>query len=309
MRNDLLAWVARAGGIVTRAETLSRFAAHVVDDAIQAGALVRLLPAVYGLPDLPHDRRMMRRAALLYRPDGALSHLDALDEWGLATEGVASGPISLLTDDGHREAHVAGVVVHRRRGFCNAPPHVVTRGGLRLVKLETAVVDSWAGLPLSARRAPALVAVRERRTTAARLLDALRCRGRVAGAAQMRTLFALIDSGCHSELELWGHERVFSTPGLCDAVAQFRISAGGRTAYLDRYFEAEMLAIELDGAAFHGAPGQRERDIRRDAWLATLGIQTLRFAHPRLFGDVDGVRREIFAIRSTRRAQLRGRSA
>jgi very-short-patch-repair endonuclease len=64
------------------------------------------------------------------------------------------------------------------------------------------------------------------------------------------------------------------------------------------------LAVELDGAAYHGEPGQRERDIRRDAAVATFGIQTVRFSHPRIFGDPDGVRAEVLAILAVRRRQL-----
>ena len=80
------------------------------------------------------------------------------------------------------------------------------------------------------------------------------------------------------------------------------------TVYLDRYFDRERLAVELDGAAFHGSPGQRERDIRRDAALAALGIQVVRFSHQRLFNDPDGVRAELLRILSARRYQL-GQSA
>jgi very-short-patch-repair endonuclease len=60
----------------------------------------------------------------------------------------------------------------------------------------------------------------------------------------------------------------------------------------------------MDGAAFHGSPGQRERDIRRDAALAVMGIQVVRFSHQRLFGDPDGCRRELLAILAARRRQL-----
>lgn len=76
------------------------------------------------------------------------------------------------------------------------------------------------------------------------------------------------------------------------------------TIYLDRYFEEERLAVELDGAAFHGSPGQRERDIRRDAALAAIGIQVIRFSHQRLFADPEGVRRELLQILAARRRQL-----
>jgi very-short-patch-repair endonuclease len=78
----------------------------------------------------------------------------------------------------------------------------------------------------------------------------------------------------------------------------------GRNVYLDRLFDAEMLNVELDGAAYHGKPGQRERDLRRDAALATLGYLTVRFSHLRLHRDPAGVVEKLLAILETRRRQF-----
>jgi very-short-patch-repair endonuclease len=41
---------------------------------------------------------------------------------------------------------------------------------------------------------------------------------------------------------------------------------------------------------------QRERDLRRDAGLATLGVQVVRFTHDRLTLEPQVVRREVLAI-------------
>ncbi|HEX3866735.1 MAG TPA: DUF559 domain-containing protein [Gemmatimonadaceae bacterium] len=86
---------------------------------------------------------------------------------------------------------------------------------------------------------------------------------------------------------------------------QRRTAVGNRVFVLDRSFEAELVAVELDGAAYHGAPGQRERDLRRDAALARLGWLTVRYSHPRLHGDAGGVIEELADILARRRKQLR----
>lgn len=293
----------------TRADAVGLFAPHIVDDALASGVIVRLLPSTFALPELAGDRNAQRRAALLHRPDAALGGLDALDGWDVLDERQAHGAIHLVTDAGHRESKAPGVRVTRRAGFRNEPPHVIVRDGLRLTRLEQTIVDSWPLLPEMDRRAPALVAVRERRTTGERLLDALAASGRVHGAAQMRHAFGLIARGCHSPLELWGHENVFNQPGLRDAQCQVRIQTPGGVMYVDRYYQAEMVAVEMDGAAYHGAPGQRERDIRRDAMLAALGIQTIRFSHPRLFNDAGGAAAELLHVLATRRRQFGQRPA
>ncbi|MDQ1748058.1 MAG: hypothetical protein QOD07_2321 [Frankiaceae bacterium] len=302
MRRDLLAWAARHGGVFTRADALTRFAPHIVDDAVQDGAILRVLPSTYALAN---DRDTLRRAALAHRPDAALAALDALDVWGLLGDQRAHGPIRMVTGSGHRESTVPQLRISRRTN----PPTVVVRAGLRVTRLEETIIDSWPHLPPIDRRAPALVAVPERRTTGARLLDALAARGRVTGAAEMRETFGLVAAGCHSPLELWGHEKVFSHGELRRAQCQARVRLGSRVVYLDRYYADEMLAVELDGAAYHGAPQQRERDIRRDAALAARGIQTIRFSHPRLFHDPNGVRAETLEVLAVRRRQLSRRPA
>ena len=74
--------------------------------------------------------------------------------------------------------------------------------------------------------------------------------------------------------------------------------------YLDRLYDGAMVNVELDGAAYHGEPGQRERDLRRDAALAALGFVTVRFSHLRLHADPDGVRAQLVEVLAVRRRQL-----
>jgi very-short-patch-repair endonuclease len=61
-----------------------------------------------------------------------------------------------------------------------------------------------------------------------------------------------------------------------------------------------LLAVEMDVAAYHGSREQREKDIRRDALLATVGWQTLRFGYRPLTGDPEGCRREFRAVHDAR---------
>jgi very-short-patch-repair endonuclease len=65
-----------------------------------------------------------------------------------------------------------------------------------------------------------------------------------------------------------------------------------------------MVAVELDGAAWHGSQSQRERAVRRDAQLAALGIVVVRFTHHRLHHEPDRVIDELLSILAARRRQL-----
>jgi len=70
----------------------------------------------------------------------------------------------------------------------------------------------------------------------------------------------------------------------------------GRHVDLDAAYVAAKVGVELDGAAFHGSPQDRERDTRRDAALATLGWVVLRFSYRRLTHDPAGCRAEIETV-------------
>jgi len=188
------------------------------------------------------------------------------------------------------------VVVHQRRRLLIEPPHVVPRGGLPVTRLEDTLVDAWPFLPPDGRPAPLITAVSERWTTPERISTALAAVPRLTGRATMRALLDRLASGCHSALEIWGHDHVFTGPGMPPFERQVRVRLDGRTFYLDVLAPEERVNFELDGAASHGAPDQREADLRRDARLAALGIQVVRFTHQRLFFEPDAVRREVLDV-------------
>jgi very-short-patch-repair endonuclease len=50
-------------------------------------------------------------------------------------------------------------------------------------------------------------------------------------------------------------------------------------------FVVGALAIEADGDYWHGKPGVRERDARRDAELRTAGYTVLRFSESEIDAD------------------------
>ncbi|MGQ5261521.1 endonuclease domain-containing protein [Micromonospora sp. ZYX-F-536] len=305
--------VERGGGLVTRAAAGQVVPSWTLEQACRGGHLVRVLPEVFvaahlvdGRPGAPAlsrlDPALGQRAALAWADGcGALSHLSALSAWGLHQQAVADPVhLSVPADAGLRTR--PGVIVHRRRGLAIEPPHVVLRRGLTVIRLEQALVDSWPTLPPSGRRAPVIRAVNDRLTTPERLAAALGSAPKLIDRAALRTLLTRLADGCRSPLEIWGHEHVFTGPGMPAFRRQVPVRVGRRTMYLDMLAEPEQVNIELDGATTHGDPRQREIDLRRDALLATIGILVVRYAHRRLVHDIDAVRRETLAILATRRA-------
>jgi very-short-patch-repair endonuclease len=89
---------------------------------------------------------------------------------------------------------------------------------------------------------------------------------------------------------------VLDVPGVPACRRQHDVRLDRGRAFLDAAWPEAMLAVELDGAAFHGSAEARERDLRRDAALAALGWLVLRFSYQRLTRDPAGCRREIEAV-------------
>ncbi len=124
---------------------------------------------------------------------------------------------------------------------------------------------------------------------------------RLAGRAELARLVALLADGCQSELEIWGCLQVLRGPGMPAFVQQRPVAVAGQTFFLDAAYDDVLLAVEMDGAARHGSRQQRERDIRRDALIATVGWQTLRFSFARMTRSPESCRREIRSVHAARR--------
>ncbi|MDG4810358.1 DUF559 domain-containing protein [Micromonospora sp. WMMD1120] len=309
----LRALLDRRGGLATRHEVLSVAPPWTLQGACRTGRLARVLPEVYvdtallrgTPPELPVLARMepelARRAALAYGGDrAALSRLTALDVWGLRRQPPGE-PVHLdLPANSGRRAW-PHLVVRHRAGFVAEAPHVVIRGGSRVTRLDRTLVDCWPLLPMGDRPSVLIRAVNDRRTTPQRLVAALHEVPRLPDRWALRRLVARLAAGCRSPLEIWGHDHVFTGPGMPIFARQARVRVGTRTIYLDMFAEAERVNIELDGATSHGDPAEREIDLRRDALLATAGIVVVRFSHRRLIADPAQVRQETLTILASRR--------
>ncbi|MGS2618605.1 hypothetical protein ACVCAH_29350 [Micromonospora sp. LZ34] len=283
MNSVLRVLIERGGGLVTRDAALRMVPRWAVQDACRSGRLVRLLPEVYVDADLVNDTEggpplarvepgLARRAVLAYAGwRGALSHLTALDVWGLRRQPAAEPlHVEVPAESGIRTR--THIVAHHRRGFAAEPPRVVVRGGTAVTRLERSLVDAWPLPPLVDRSVPLIQAVNDRLTTPQRVDAALGQAPRLGDRAGLRRLLDRLVAGCRSPLEIWGHDHVFTGPGMPAFRRQARVRVGAQTVYLDLFAEAERVDIELDGATTHGDPREREIDLRRDALLATRGI-------------------------------------
>jgi hypothetical protein len=241
------------------------------------------------------------RAALLHTGDAsALSHLTALHVWGVQP---LSNPVHLTIVQESKRAGTQGLVVHRRNGFRIEEHSMITRG-LRVTALPRSLVDAWPLLPVERRRPLLLDLVRDGSVSAKDVRASLAERPNVGGHRALAQAIDLAEDGCQSELEAMGVLSVFRHRCLPPSVGQFAVPVGGRRLHLDRAWPEVKLGVELDGAQFHTDPDARQRDLARDAALASQGWVVLRFTYADVLRDPDGVRARVLAVYRTRATQL-----
>jgi very-short-patch-repair endonuclease len=289
--------VARTAGLAERVDR------HTVSAWVRQRRLLRPYPGVVVLPER-WDRWATRAIAAVLATDGVLSHTSALTVWRVLPE---EGSIHVSVPAGRRTLRGPGLTVHRvgRLAVDRLGPFPVTC-------LPRAVTDTWGlghgrtATRGSRERARGVVigTVRERRVTTRELRTELSQRPALPGRRALVELLALVEQGCQSELEVWGVRNVLRGPGMPPFVQQHPVRLPWVTVHLDAAVPELKVAVELDGAAFHGSAAARERDTRRDVALAARGWVVLRFSYRRLTTDPEGCRREILEVCRGRRALL-----
>jgi very-short-patch-repair endonuclease len=293
-------------GVASRSELLATVGRGALDAEIRRGHLVRLFPRVYCLPWDVDDPEIRQHGALasVGRP-AALSHHTALRRWGLPCPSAPDAPIHLsVSSSRNPRPATPGLVVHH---ISTPFPEVSTMRGLATVSPASAIASSWPFLSGSDQRAPFLEAARLGLVTPAEVRTELSRSSRLRARRALEELANLIESGCQSELELWGYLDAFDSPGLDHAVRHRLVHVGPKTYRLDLAYEAEQVAVELDGRNHQAAAKRWEHDIARDLALATVGWQTVRLSHQRLTTDADGCRREVLQVLSACRHCHRNR--
>jgi very-short-patch-repair endonuclease len=264
---------------------------------LASGRLVRLHPGWVTVPESADDWTVRAHAATGYAR-GPLSHLSALTAHGVVD--FAATRLHVTVAGGRRVRSSRGLRVHRSR----LPLEVLRAGGLPVTPLPRSLVDTWGvahrddavrGADAVARGA-LLRATREWRVPVAAVSAVLDQRPELPGRAELGRLLGLIAAGCESELEVFGVLHVLDVRGLPRYTQQFRVDLPTGPVHPDVAWPEVRLAVELDGAAFHGSREARERDIARDAALAAAGWLVLRFSYRRLTRDPEGCRRQILAV-------------
>ena len=271
-----LHFAAQADAIARRQGAVAGIDPDTMRNRVRSGRWQRLQWGVYASFSGEPSRETMLWAALLRAgPDAVLSHHTAAERHGLI-----DGPSALITITVPAARHpgrwmkIPGVVIHRSDAILRTrhpamlPPCTrVEDMVLDLIQVAPTFEDAYMWI---------CRAIGRRRTTAARLREAMDGRKKMRWRGEIAIALGEADGGALSVLEyryVRGVERPHRLP-VPRRQARIRLGTGNR--YLDNLYEEYGVCAELDGTAAHPADEQW-RDKRRDNANAVSGIVTLRF--------------------------------
>jgi very-short-patch-repair endonuclease len=276
----------RQHGLVTRKQAAAlAVPRRTLQRRIEEGAWVPHGPGVLRLVGTPASRMLLARSVLLTQPDALITGAAALElQAGQPVAGLPDGPVWLVSPRLNRPG--VRVVPH---------PDVAVRkweGGTVLPADACLAADLVRLLPESAARDAAHLMLQGRRVTTGDLLrESAKLRSHLGGA-QLAAIAADLSTGSHAESEAELHA-LLERAGLTGWHANYGVSVTSGTRYIDVAFPQFMLAIEVDGRAFHTDDPVFESDRDRQNELSLDGWTVLRFTWKRLTGDPDGVLRDI----------------
>jgi len=145
------------------------------------------------------------------------------------------------------------------------------------IRYDDAVLDVAAGARSELDAIAALAdACGSRRTTAARLLDRLPNRARIARRGWLEDILRDVADGTCSVLEHAYLDRVERPPGLPVGRRQAVPASDGRAMFRDVEYDTPPLVVELDGRLFHDDTASWDRDLERDLDAAIEVKDTIR---------------------------------
>ncbi|AFA72614.1 hypothetical protein GPOL_c15650 [Gordonia polyisoprenivorans VH2] len=266
--DDLLA---SQDGVITRGQVIDcGFSAAFVRRMVRRREWATVFPGVYVDHTGPLTARQRQWSAVLDAFPAALSHSSAILDGDVAP----TQPVHIVVDRQRRVTRRQGVVVHYGSRLDD---RVLWHARPPRLRIEEAVLDVVDASSSSARVVACLAdAVQARRTTADRLLAALRRRPRIAHRRFVEGVLRDVRDGTCSVLEHGYLTKVERAHGLPAPIRQAPTTVGRRGLRDVEYVDFG-LVVELDGRLGHDGPVARDRDLERDLDAAVHGDRlTLR---------------------------------
>ena len=266
--------VAIQSGVISRRQAITAgVKPATIDNRLRSGQWRSLQRGVYLISaDTPDREAELWAVVLRAGPPAALSYTTAAELFGL--DRPSRRLIHVTVPINRKVGFIRGASVHHSRSIDSSRD----RGSLLpRTRIECTVLDlTQAAATFDEAFDWLCKAIGRRLTTPERLRAELQARSRVRWRADLLLALGDVADGARSPLErryITGVERPHDLP---PARRQAKVVSGGKTRYIDNFYEEAHLAVELDGSAWH-PPEQRWSDQHRDNALAGLGILTLRY--------------------------------
>lgn len=278
-------------GVFTRATALAAgLNVRQLRYRVKVGTLEEVLPGIYRYAGAPRPWEQGVLAAQMWAGAGAAaSGTCAAALWGL--RGIEPGRVEITVP---RFLEPAGDWVVVRRAHLERA-EIRTRRRIHVTCPERTLLDLGRSVPDGVLEAALDDALCRRMTTPDRLksyLDARGAHGRRGTARLKRVTKDLLDTPGTDVFE----RLLFKTlkqEGLPRPVAQHRVSAGGRTFYLDFAYPAARLGIEAHSYRFHSERSDWEKDQVRHSLLTAEGWTIVYVTWRRLRDQARDVTAEI----------------
>lgn len=259
-----------------------------------------VLPGVIAPAAVDVDRALREAAAMLWLPDGGLSHYSAARRDDIWVPEHPDAWAAVPFEDGHRSRF--GLQVVRTR---HPTTQWSTDGFLRWTPAPRTIVDLAQCLDERALSAVLLSAVRKQKATAQEVDAAAAGLDGRAGLAVLHRVTSLWSPERESLLEDGLYDDVRSVLPAAEVERQYdvRDRSGRVLGRADVAAPGLRLAFEADGLLFHSTDAQIAADQRRDRAFLGIGWQTARFREGVATGRVL-VRRDIELMVSARRQGL-----
>ncbi|WP_084626622.1 type IV toxin-antitoxin system AbiEi family antitoxin [Demequina aurantiaca] len=293
---DLATWLRATWQAYSAAELEAIFSRRQLRAGLEAGHVTRLAPNVYAGSTHAASFQTRVDAAILWAgPSSAVGGLAALYLHGVLDQEPPR--IEVVVWHERRMRARPGWVRVRRVTYDAPVQHV---GRWSVVPTEIAICQGFGECAPDVGVSVVARSMATGRASSTAIVEAVDTLPRVKGRRALLRTVAQCAAGAESYLEWHAAQRVFVGKPFDRLVRQHRVVAHGREYRLDMYDQETRVAVETDGASFHSGTDLWQRDLRRDADLASLGIQTVRFSYRDLHDRPQWCRERLLAILASR---------
>ncbi len=250
-----------------------------VEGLVERGELSRLHRGVFRVGPIPLLYSKEVAAVLACGPNAVLSHRSAAVVYRLL--GDEKGPIHVTTIGPHRRGD-SGIAIHKTSSLKRH--EIRERHGIRITAPIRTLIDLSPTCPDLLLEQALAEAFALRLTNRAALLRGIEAAGPRRGVARLRRLLDAEPRRTRSNPELI-LLRAIRGAGLPEPETNVKI--GGWE--VDFFWREAGLVVEVDAYSTHSSPWAFERDRRKDAELAAIGLGVQRFTADRVRHDLDFV--------------------